>query len=552
MAVRFPKRVSIGIPGMESLLQGGIPSGSVLLISGESGTGKTIFSSQWPFYGIKQKESGIYITLTEPLFKTLQNLESMGFYDPKAVENQGVCILDAREMVNFHESSFSSKLLREIEKYVKKNRAKRLVIDSLTAILFRLQDKPAIREFIFDLGTMLAGLGCTSCLVSEIPKGRGYSAYGIEEFIADGVVYLTRKKVDHGFVRYLNIAKMRGVDFSGEYTGFSIGNDGIRLYPRMNASLASINTSKNRLSSGVPGLDDALDGGLYESSSSLVVGATGAGKSVLGRHVLAEGLDKNKKSLLCAFEEPADQIIRNAESLGMNWGPYLKKGQLIIRALYPSEQSLEQHAYEINTLVKQGGFQRCVVDSISSFDHYYGKSAGYYLMRHLNNSFKAHGTTALFTSATKGFLGSSELTASSLSTITDNIIMLRYVEVASEIRQVLNVLKIRGNSHSRALYEYSIQSGKGLMVGHMLKGFEGILTGSTRRTEAPVVDRLREEFKEFLGPMGGNEFDALLEQGLQNKEDVLNYLARLMERRILTPAQYKEFKQHVEKIFSEV
>ena len=146
-------------------------------------------------------ENGVYITFTEPLFKTLKNLEGMSFYNKGAIENEKIKILDIRKAVA--EKDFDEEhLLNFIEAEVKKTGATRLVIDSITAFAYVLEDKERIRKFIFDLGTMLATLGCTTMLTSEV-SGDKYSVYGVEEFISDGIFILKQQEKKFQMVRTL-------------------------------------------------------------------------------------------------------------------------------------------------------------------------------------------------------------------------------------------------------------------------------------------------------------------------------------------------------------
>jgi circadian clock protein KaiC len=173
---------STGIKDFDNLLDGGFVKGSVVLLAGSSGSGKTIFSFQWLFEGVKNDETGIYITLTEPLFKTLENLEKLSYYNKEAVENEKLKIVDLRKIYD-REGFNQRKILDFIEAEVKRTNAKRLCIDSITAIAYQLDDKAEIRAFIFALGTTLATLGCTTILTSEVSEIDKYSKYEVEEFI---------------------------------------------------------------------------------------------------------------------------------------------------------------------------------------------------------------------------------------------------------------------------------------------------------------------------------------------------------------------------------
>ncbi|HIH17072.1 MAG TPA: hypothetical protein HA252_06725 [Candidatus Diapherotrites archaeon] len=145
-----------GHPRIGTFLGGGFPKGAVVLVAGSSGSGKTIFSFNWLFDGARKGENGVYVTFTEPLFKSVKNLEVMDFYDRKLIEDETIKILDIRDL--YAEQGFDAqRILDTVERQVKETNAKRLCIDSVTAIAYNLDDKAKTRKFIFvdSLSTML-------------------------------------------------------------------------------------------------------------------------------------------------------------------------------------------------------------------------------------------------------------------------------------------------------------------------------------------------------------------------------------------------------------
>ncbi len=185
-----------GIDGLDETLQGGIPEGHVVLLRGKAGTGKTILSMQWLFEGQKQfDESGIYIAATEPFEKALQNMNSMDFFDEEALNEGNIKVTDLRSIMDALGIKGGEDVVREdvdnlvdvIRDFVEDYDAKRLVIDSITAAGLRFGDKGLFRDFIFRLGTVLSGLGCTTFLISE----KEYSSrFEVEDFISDGIIEL--------------------------------------------------------------------------------------------------------------------------------------------------------------------------------------------------------------------------------------------------------------------------------------------------------------------------------------------------------------------------
>ena len=229
-----------GIEELDIGLGGGIPNGSTVLIVGSSGSGKTTLCMQYLINGAKQGERGVFFTITEPLFKLTKNMEGFKFYDKKLIESGMVNLIDLRiiserlgldtEKYSVEDASALLDILRDIADELN---VKRLVIDSITALCYRLQTKEMIRDFIFKLGSSLAAMNCTTILTSEVPpRTFQYSQYGIEEFIADGIMFLGDIERKGDLIRTFQLIKMRGTNHSRTKYAMSISaKNGIELAP---------------------------------------------------------------------------------------------------------------------------------------------------------------------------------------------------------------------------------------------------------------------------------------------------------------------------------
>jgi len=533
-----------GIRELDRLLGGGFPKGSIVLLSGSSGSGKTIFSFQWLFEGIKNNENCLYITLTEPLFKSLKNLEIMNFYNRKAIEQEKLKILDIRGIYDKMEFN-QEKILSYIEEQVKQTNVKRLCIDSITAIAYNLDDKAQIRKFIFELGKILATLGCTTVVTSEVADPNRYSVYEVEEFISDAILRFDQVKISDELQRTMQIIKVRGTKYEAEDLHFRISNEGIIVFPKLKVPL-QYESSMQRISTGILHLNQMLMGGLFRGSSSLIVGSTGTGKSLLSMQFIIEGLKNGEPCLYAGFEESRDQLIRNAETFGWNLGEYEKKGLLVLNCVYPSEKFLEEHLQDIKRIVESKKIKRCVIDSLSSIANFFPQDIFISFAKRLNGYLKTQYVTTYFTAATASLIGATTLTESHLSTMTDNIFMLRYVEMQGELQLVMNIIKVRGSDHSKSLVTYDITK-KGIVVGQSLSGYEGVMTGVTRKVSETVEERLEAEFKKFIGPMGSSIFLELKDKGL-TEANIFGYIDELINQGILKKDDSAIFKKRVSDI----
>jgi len=229
-----------GIEALDTILGGGIPVGSTVLMVGSSGSGKTTLCMQFLINGAKKGERGVFFTITEPLFKLTKNMEGFDFYDKKLIESGLVNLIDLRiiserlgldtEKYTVEDASALLDILRDIADELN---VKRLIIDSITALCYRLQTPEMIRDFIFKLGSSLAAMKCTTFLTSEVPPQKfQYSQYGIEEFISDGIIFLGDVEREGDLIRTFQVVKMRGSAHSRTKHMMNISTkNGVELTP---------------------------------------------------------------------------------------------------------------------------------------------------------------------------------------------------------------------------------------------------------------------------------------------------------------------------------
>ncbi|MFH0862137.1 MAG: ATPase domain-containing protein [Candidatus Altiarchaeota archaeon] len=232
--------VETGVNGLDEILMGGIPRGHCVLLAGSCGTGKTVLCQQFLFTGAKIGENGIYISLAEPAEKIRKNLISFSFCDQKALDEGKVKIVDITQDIRLKGQEFDNieGLVEIIRNLIEESNSKRVVIDSITALCENIGDKAKIRDFILEMGFQLMYLGCTTLMISEIPPQTfKYSMFGVEEFIADGVILLTDFERKGDLIRSLQVIKMRGVAHSRNKQVMKILDEGVNLLPMFKAGV---------------------------------------------------------------------------------------------------------------------------------------------------------------------------------------------------------------------------------------------------------------------------------------------------------------------------
>ena len=482
------KKIRTAIEGLDEITHGGLPIGRTTLVSGTSGTGKTLLAVQFLYHGIKYFDyPGIFVTFEESPEDIIKNACSFGWDLQSLVEQNKIFILDAspdpegQEVVgNFDFSALIERIQYAIGKY----KAKLVSIDSVTAIFQQYDAASVVRREIFRLVARLKLLNVTSILTTERTEEYGAIArFGVEEFVSDNVIIVRNVLEGERRRRTLEILKLRGTThMKGEYP-FTITEDGINIFP-LGAMRLTQRSSNVRISSGVKTLDKLCGGGFFKDSIILATGATGTGKTLLVSKFIKEGCSQGERAILFAYEESRAQLSRNASSWGINLEEMEQKGLLKLLCCYPESAGLEDHLQTIKSEIAKFKPSRIAIDSLSALARGVTNNAFRQFVIGVTGYAKQEEITGFFTNTTDQFMGSNSITESHISTITDTIILLQYVEIRGEMSRAINVFKMRGSWHDKGIREYSINS-DGANIKDSFRNYEGIISGSPSRI---VVD----------------------------------------------------------------
>src|SRR2546423_1733803 len=233
------ERCVTGIDAIDHILNGGIPRGNTVLISGSVGTGKTSICIEFLIRGAINGENSLYLSVTEPTDKLLQNVIPFDFFDDRLARQGKLQFLDLPKMyeklgIDKEDLDFDqTRLLADtIAGLVEEQKIKRLVLDSVTSVCYRIREQERIRDFLLRLGTVLSAKGCTTLLVSEIRSSEeGHSQWGVEEALADGVIVTGNLERRGDLLRTLQIVKMRGTTHSRAKYVLDLTTSGVLLVP---------------------------------------------------------------------------------------------------------------------------------------------------------------------------------------------------------------------------------------------------------------------------------------------------------------------------------
>ena len=494
------EKLPTGVPGFDLISLGGLPRGRTTLVSGTAGSAKTVLAAQFLAAGIRQfDEPGVFVTFEEPPEDIRHNVASMG-WDIATWEAQGRwAFVDASPQPEI-ESTVSGgydlgALLARIEHAVTRTGAKRVSIDSLGAVFSLLPDTGVVRRELHRLALSLKRLGVTAIITAERVSEYGEIArFDVEEFVADNVVVLRNTLEEEKRRRTVEILKFRGTDHQkGEYPFTVLRDQGVVVIP-LSAIELKQKSSEVRVTSGNAELDAICGGGFFRDSIVLVSGATGTGKTLMTTEFVAGGVRTGERSLYLAFEESREQLYRNALGWGMDFDRLEEEGLLRVHAQYPESTVLEDHLIRIKSLIEEFQPHRVAVDSLSALERVASPRSFREFIIGLTSYIKMKEIAGLFTATSDTLLGGSSVTEGHISTITDSIILLRYVELFGEMRRGLTVLKMRGSKHDKQIREFTID-GSGLHIGLPFRNVVGILSGNPRQVPPGELERLGQMFR---------------------------------------------------------
>jgi circadian clock protein KaiC len=333
-------------------------------------------------------------------------------------------------------------------------------------------------------------MGVTAVMTAERTDDYGPIArFGIEEFIADNVMVLRNVLGDEKRRRTIEILKFRGTDHQkGEYPFTIVPNEGMVVIPLSTIQLQQ-KSSDVRISSGNAELDRMCGGGFFRDSVILVSGATGTGKTLTVTQFLAGGAAVGERCLLLAFEESRDQLFRNARGWGMDFETMEKEGLLRVVCDYPEVAGLEDWLVRIKAMVTEFRPNRVALDSLSALERGGSIKAFREFVIGVSSFIKHQEITGLFTSTTPSLMGGSSITETHISTLTDSIILLRYVEAFGVMKRGLTVLKMRGSTHDKDIREFTIDEG-GMHLGRAFRHVTGILAGTPVHVSPGDLERV--------------------------------------------------------------
>jgi circadian clock protein KaiC len=462
------RRITTGIKGFEHISLGGLVEGRTTLLVGTSGSGKTLFATELLYRSVTEAgHPAVFVTFEEKPVDIVRNVQRLNWKLSDLILKKKLVILDAsmdREIVEEAGSYDLSGIICQITDSVKEVGAKFVVLDSLGALFYAFANPGILRREILRLADKLQEIGVTSVITAERLEEYGpITRFGIEEFVSDCVIVLRHQLLDEKVRRTIQIYKLRGDRHQKDEFPFTIEEQGICILPLSAAELTQA-SSADRISFGSAKLDEMAGGGLFQDSVILISGPTGSGKTLMGTTFAAEACQRGERVLLLGYEESRPQLMRNALSWGLNFNEWEKQGLLRMVCQYPEAQGLEGHLHSIEREIETFKPSRLVLDSISALERVGNVRNFREFVIGLTGFVKQQQICSLFTSSSPSLSGGDSITDAHISTITDAILLLRYVERDGALSRGVIIIKMRGSQHNKRFHEFMITD-NGLSIG---------------------------------------------------------------------------------------
>ena len=499
--------VKTGISGLDDILTGGIPRGNVILLEGAIGTGKTTTGVEFVYHGASQfGEPGIVVLFEVSPEKVVRDAAWFGWDLPELERaNLLKVIFTTRQVFRQELQQADSLLLDEAAKIG----ARRIFVDGVAGVIGGVGAQEP-REAFHVLVEGLSREQLTAVLALEASAINGDQPKALpEESIADTVIRLRMEDMSRATVRSIEIVKSRGHDFQmGRHTFRIVDGHGIQVYRRVQAprkasrDRAAAFDPTTRVTTGIEGLDQIVNGGYFLGSTTVVAGISGVGKSVMALQYIAEGARRGERSLMLTLDEQVPQVMRNASSVGIDLQRLVDQG--IVRVHYdpPQEIEVDQHFHEIERIVTEFKPRRVAFDSLSTYGSNLGTRGRTFrdFFHALVALMKEHQIAAVYNHENPEMLGMSSMMGEfAMSSLVDNIILMNWVEIGDAFRLGLTVAKMRANPTTRTTFECEILDGRGMRVlpRHLpvgvaqlpFSGYQGLISRSPTRHAGPDEPR---------------------------------------------------------------
>jgi len=484
-------KAAIGIPGLDEVLAGGLSKGHVFLLEGEPGAGKTTVALQFLMEGARNGEPSLYIALSETETELRHGATSHGWELDAPIhiyELTPQSLLDPeKEQSLLYSSDLElGEATRRIFEVFERVKPKRVVLDSLSEIRLLAQSSLRYRRQLLAIKHFFSRHSATVLLLDDLTSD---IADKTVHSIAHGVVRLEELAPVYGAERRrLRVMKYRGQKYRGGYHDFTIATGGLRVFPRLVAGEARSPQQRRVNPTDYPALNALLGGGVESGSSTLIVGPSGTGKSLIAITFALAAIKRGERAALFVFDEELGLLFDRMKGLGIDLAALQRENKLMVEQIDAAELSPGEFAHRVTRALEGQGVKTVVLDSLNGYQAAMPEEHALLLHIHeLLQYLNRHGAATFMTVAQRGITG--DMTSPvDVTYLADTVILLRYFEAAGMVRRAISVIKKRTGEHESTIREYQITN-RGLVIGEPLESFQGVLRGvpSFVGTRVPLI-----------------------------------------------------------------
>ena len=474
-APTFPDREQTGVPGLDQILQGGLPADEVYLVQGGPGTGKTTIGLQFLRAGVEVGQRALYLTLsqTQASLEAIARSHGWSLEGVEIREFRGAGEEGGQPQTIFHSTEVELEETLELIRHAVEEAAPgRVVIDTVTDLRVLAGDPTRYRRELLGLRRFFHAHGCTVLFLDDSPALGGDQELQNQ---SHGVVELQQEAPEYGDVRRrLQVIKMRATPILSGFHNFTIETGGVSVYPRVKARGRNAYDTWEAIPSGVDALDAMLGGGLREGTACLVAGPTGSGKTAVAYQYAHAAAERGERAAVFLFNERLETFAMRAQSLGMPVEGHLEAGRVALHQINTGGITPSEFGQRVRSAVEEGGARVVVIDSLSGY-------INAMLHRHLLVSqmhelvtfLSQRGVLTLLVADQSGGLTAQDPAGPAhVSYLADSVLLLRYQETLGRRVRTVSVLKQRHGDHALEARELHL-SARGLAVGGPVEGFVG-------------------------------------------------------------------------------
>lgn len=435
---------------LDAVLGGGLPANTICLITGLPGTGKTIVAQQYVFQnGTPERPAVYFSTVSEPLEKIVRFGQSLDFFDRAAI-GRSVFYEDLGSTVS---SEGLAGVTRKIAAVLRERHPGLIVIDSFKALHAFTDSTGEFRRFLHDLTGRLTAFPATSLWVGEYQEAEAGS---LPEFaVADAILELAAEQAGQREVRFLTARKLRGGGYHAGRHAYRLSSRGLHLFPRLADTRISAPYAlgDTRVSSGIAALDALLAPGYWPGSSTLIAGPVGVGKTVMGLHFIFYGAHHGEPGVIASLQENTTQLQRVAGGFG--WSVSEPRVEIMYRS--PVDVYIDEWVYDLLEAVERTGARRVLIDSLADLRMAAADEMRFReFLYSLTQRFSRHGVSMLMTFEVPELFRTERLSEAAVSHMSDNVVLLNYVDDHRSITRAMSVIKSRASHHQPGIRQFRI------------------------------------------------------------------------------------------------